>query len=265
MESTDTPRSALDEIKTVSFKQGIRGYVVDEVDEFLDRAAAEVDQIREQMHQMRQQLRQAGERIRQLEGGGAAVVSPVPQIPEPAPAPAPVVAVPAPAPAPVPAPVSSGGSTQGAEQVTAMIAMAQQFIEQAQHEAEAQAREMTVAAQERAREIVNEARSRAEDEVTRLNGLKQRLSEDVATLTRQLDAERTRLTGVLSELSKWIESSLHMGASASPRASASPTPSVPEPAAMTTPEAPRPLSPPPAPQATIGQVLNFDPPSDDRS
>jgi vacuolar-type H+-ATPase subunit H len=146
-----------------------------------------------------------------------------------------------------------------------MIAMAQQFIEQAQHEAEAQAREMTVAAQERAREIVNEARSRAEDEVTRLNGLKQRLSEDVATLTRQLDAERTRLTGVLSELSKWIESSLHMGASASPRASASPTTTGPEAAAMTTPEAPRPLSPPPAPPATIGQVLNFEPPSDDRS
>ena len=41
MESTDTPRSALDEIKTVAFKQGLRGYVVDEVDEFLDRAAAE--------------------------------------------------------------------------------------------------------------------------------------------------------------------------------------------------------------------------------
>ncbi len=60
-----------------------------------------------------------------------------------------------------------------------MIAMAQQFIDQAQQEAEVRAREMTVAAQERAREIVAEARSRAEDEVTRLNGLKQRLSEDV--------------------------------------------------------------------------------------
>jgi vacuolar-type H+-ATPase subunit H len=63
-----------------------------------------------------------------------------------------------------------------------MIAMAQRFIDQAQHEAETKAREFTTAAQDRAREIVNEARSRAEDEVNRLNGLKQRLSEDVETL-----------------------------------------------------------------------------------
>jgi cell division initiation protein len=256
MESTDTPRSALDEIKTVAFKQGIRGYVVDEVDEFLDRAAAEVDQIREQMHQMRQQLRQAGERIRQLEGG-ASVPAPAPA-PAPATAPAPVVA-PAPVPAPTLAPV-------GAEQVTAMIAMAQQFIDQAQQEAEARAREMTVAAQERAREIVAEARSRAEDEVTRLNGLKQRLSEDVATLTHQLDTERTRVTTVLAELSQWIESNLHVGAPATPAAS-SPAPAATAPSAppMTADSATRPLAPPPAPPASMGTVLNFDSPTDNRA
>ena len=83
-----------------------------------------------------------------------------------------------------------------------MIVMAQQFIEQAQQEAEDKAREMTTGAQERAREIVAEARSRAEDEVNRLNGLKQRLSEDVETLTRQLDdraqASRQRAGGVLA-------------------------------------------------------------------
>ena len=67
---------------------------------------------------------------------------------------------------------------------------------------------MTTGAQERAREIVAEARSRAEDEVNRLNGLKQRLSEDVETLTRQLDTERKRLSGALAEFSRWVESSL---------------------------------------------------------
>ncbi len=261
MESTDTPRSALDEIKTVSFKQGMRGYVVDEVDEFLDRAAAEVDQIREQMQQMRQQLRQAGERIRQLEGGAGTAPAPTPA-PTPAPAP-----VPTPIPAPAPAPIAAS-STAGAEQITAMIAMAQQFIDQAQQEAEVRAREMTVAAQERAREIVAEARSRAEDEVTRLNGLKQRLSEDVTMLTRQLDAERTRLSTVLSELSQWIESTLHVGAN--PRGHSNPSPA-PAPAPMPAPtqatsEVPaRPLAPPPAPPANLGQVLNFDPPTDNRA
>jgi len=256
MESTDTPRSALDEIKTVAFKQGLRGYVVDEVDEFLDRAAVEVDQIREQMQQMRQQLRQAGERIRQLESGGA-VASPAPApAPAPTPAPAPFVA-----PAPAPAPVAS--TTAGAEQVTAMIAMAQQFIDQAQQEAELRAREMTVAAQERAREIVAEARSRAEDEVTRLNGLKQRLSEDVVMLTRQLDQERTRLSTVLSELSKWIESSLHVGVGAGSHSAPAATPA---PAPSPTPvAAERPVAPPPAAPADTGQVLNFEPPSDNRA
>lgn len=267
MESTDTPRSALDEIKTVAFKQGIRGYVVDEVDEFLDRAAAEVDQIREQMHQLRQQLRQAGERIRQLESSssGAPVTTAVPFVsPAPAPAPAPV-------PAPVQAPAAAS-STAGAEQVTAMIAMAQQFIEQAQQEAEIRAREMTVAAQERAREIVTEARSRAEDEVTRLNGLKQRLSEDVVMLTRQLDQERTRLSSILAELAKWVEDSLHVGANPTAHAAPSPAPApAPAPAPSSTPTAPapslaeRPVAPPPAPPAQTGQILSFEPLNDDRA
>jgi len=270
MESTDTPRSALDEIKTVAFKQGICGYVVDEVDEFLDRAAAEVDQIREQMHQLRQQLRQAGERIRQLESSGSAapVTTAVPFV-SPAPTPPPAAA-------PAPAPVAS--STAGAEQVTAMIAMAQQFIDQAQQEAEIRARELTVAAQERAREIVTEARSRAEDEVTRLNGLKQRLSEDVVMLTRQLDQERTRLSTILAELAKWVEDSLHVGASPTAHAAPAPAPvpapaaPAPAPAAPTTAAvapapslAERPVAPPPAPPATTGQVLSFEPLNDDRA
>ena len=260
MESSENPRSALDEIKTVAFKQGLRGYVVDEVDEFLDRAAAEVDQIREQMHQMRQQLRQAGERIRQLESGGA-VAAP------PAVAPAPPASK-APAPTPAPTNAAVATSTAGAEQVTAMIAMAQRFIEQAQLEAEVRAREMTVTAQDRAREIVAEARSRAEDEVTRLNGLKQRLSEDVVTLTNQLDSERTRLSGVLVELTQWIESSLHMGAdagapiSSKPVAAAAPVVGRP-PAAEDKPA--RPATTPGSVPSGEGQILDFDSPSDERA
>jgi vacuolar-type H+-ATPase subunit H len=141
-----------------------------------------------------------------------------------------------------------------------MIAMAQQFIDQAQQEAEAKARELTVTAQDRAREIVNEARSRAEDEVQRLNGLKQRLSEDVESLTRQLDAERSRVTGVLGELQQWIEDSMHVNVT---RVSApAPAPAVvtsepvePSPAPAPAPVAERPVAPPPAPRPTIGDFL----------
>jgi DivIVA domain-containing protein len=234
MDSTDTAYSALDAIDTVAFKIGVRGYNVDEVDDFLEKLSGEVHQLKDLVSQQRQQLRQAGERINQLDtrSSGDAPLAPA--------------AVPAAAPRHI--------SVSGAEQVTAMIVMAQQFIEQAQQEAETKAREMTAGAQERAREIVAEARSRAEDEVNRLNGLKQRLSEDVETLTRQLDSERKRLSGALAEFSRWVESSLQVGGA---RASSS---AAPEPA-------PRPLKPPPAPapvsDQSVGQVLNFEAPSHD--
>jgi len=233
MDSNDSAYSALDAIDTVAFKIGVRGYNVDEVDDFLERLSGEVHQLKELVQQQRQQLRQAGERINQLD------TRPSGDVP-----------VSAPAPAAPPRHVS----VSGAEQVTAMIVMAQQFIEQAQQEAENKAREMTTGAQERAREIVAEARSRAEDEVNRLNGLKQRLSEDVETLTRQLDSERKRLSGALAEFSRWIESSLQVGGARAAVAAA------PEPA-------PRPIKPPPAPAPVsdqgVGQVLNFESPSHD--
>ena len=232
MDSTDSASSALDAIDTVAFKIGVRGYNVDEVDDFLERLSGEVHQLKELVQQQRQQLRQAGERINQLDTRSVSD---------------------APAPAPAPAAAPRHISVSGAEQVTAMIAMAQQFIEQAQSEAESKAREMTTGAQERAREIVAEARSRAEDEVNRLNGLKQRLSEDVETLTRQLDTERKRLGGALAEFSRWVESSLQVGGRA-------PVNVAPEPA-------PRPIKPPPAPapvsDQSVGQVLNFEAPSHD--
>ena len=249
MDSSDNAHSALDAIDTVAFKVGLKGYNVDEVDEFLERLSVEVRQMKDLVVQQRQQLRQAAERISQLDNRSETFVS---------------TATPPPAPAPAAAPARVISVT-GAEQVTAMIAMAQQFIEQAQQEAEAKAREMTTSAQERAREIVAEARSRAEDEVNRLNGLKQRLSEDVETLTRQLDIERKRLSGALAEFSRWIDSSLQVGGargavSEAPSSTPAPAPSVPPRPAQTPPPAPA-----PAPHQTIGQVLNFEQPSrDDR-
>ena len=257
MDSSDNALSALDAIDTVAFKVGLKGYNVDEVDEFLERLSVETRQLKDQLQQQRQQLRQAAERINQLESGRAP--APVPA-PAPAPAPAPTSAAPPSAPPPAPARLVTAGS--GPEQVTAMIAMAQQFIEHAQEEAETQARELTVAAQERAREIVTEARSRAEDEVNRLNGLKQRLSEDVDALARQLDTERTRLGSALAEFASWIDASLQVGGPARHlNAAPAPPPATPPPAPPRQAMAPAP--PPEAEPPTMGQVLNFEQPSRD--
>ena len=255
MDTSEAPRSALDSIETVAFKVGLKGYNVDEVDEFLERLSVEARQLKDQLAQQRQQLRQAAERINQLEAArstGAAPAAPV-----------------APAPAPRPAAVGAG-----TEQVTSMIAMAQSFIEHAQHEAEEKARELTTAAQERARSIVGEARSRAEDEVNRLNGIKQRLSEDVEKLARQLDAERGRLRSQLSELLRWIESGLRVGAEAAARETAAREPE-PSPTPAPAPVAPSPVDgaagqesmaaagEPTAQQPALGRVLDFPMPGVD--
>jgi DivIVA domain-containing protein len=268
MDSMDNATSALDSIDTVAFKVGLKGYNVDEVDEFLERLSLEVRQLKDLAQQQRQQLRQAAERINQLDTRAET---------------APVAAAAAPV-AAAPAPVIRTGGVAGAEQVTSMIAMAQKFIEDAQAEAEGKAREFTAAAQERAREIVNEARSRAEDEVNRLNGLKQRLSEDVDTLARQLKAERARIGQVLTEFTQWVERSLQSDNDQSVSRQAPPAPAAaPTPAPAPTRSAPprpavsaRPADvPPPAPGPsdedpttavpTIAQVLKFDQSSrDDR-
>ncbi len=230
MDSTDSAQSAIDAIDTVAFKVGLKGYNVDEVDEFLERLSTEVRQLKDLAHQQRQQLRQAAERISQLDARGDVAQAPVAVR------------------APVATAIDTGGPA-GAEQVTSMIAMAQRFIDEAQQEAEAKAREIASAAQDRAREIVNEARSRAEDEVNRLNGLKQRLSEDVDTLAHQLESERTRIAQVLAEFTNWVENSLQAGVAkrpASPVTAPAPTTNAAPPPSQVVP--PRPTqTPPPAP------------------
>ncbi len=278
MDSSNTPQSALDVLRTVEFKMTMKGYKVDDVDEFLERAAVEAEHLKEQLRQQQQQLRQAAERISQLEAERRA-----PSAPAPAPAPVSTIA-PVPAPAPAPAPVAAApASAAGAEQVARMISMAQEFVDQTQREAETRAREVTLAAQEKAREIVSDAQNRAQDEVTRLNGLKQRLSEDVEKLARQVDLERTRLRTQLQEFLKWVEDNvtpspaLLEGAARGPQSTPAPTPApaptsvpprptlVPEPKdtvapSQDAPEPPRPTTPPPPapPATTIGQVLHFE-------
>jgi DivIVA domain-containing protein len=91
MDSTESSFSAIDAIDTVAFKIGVRGYNVDEVDDFLERLSGEVHQLKELVQQQRQQLRQAGERINQLDARPASA-------PAPAPAPAAPLAAPAPGP-----------------------------------------------------------------------------------------------------------------------------------------------------------------------
>src|ERR1700689_5218722 len=108
MDSTNNGTSALDTIDTVAFKVGLKGYNVDEVDEYLERLSVETRQLKDQLQQMRQQLRLGAERINQLESGRpASATGPTPLSPPPVSAPT-LASAPVPAPAPAARIVTSG-------------------------------------------------------------------------------------------------------------------------------------------------------------
>jgi len=203
--------SALDALRTAEFKLSLRGYDVDEVDDFLERAAVEADQLREQLRQAGAQVAQANERMRQLESDRPSASA-------------------APEPATQAAPVASGTGAPGAtsETVSRMLEMAERFVDQTKRDAEAEAAVIVAEAQERARQHASDAQQRLADEVARLEGLRQRLGEDVEQVSNRLETERSRLTGSLQDLLGWIEKNLQPTAAlASLRATT--TPQIPAP------------------------------------
>lgn len=252
MEST-VPTPALEQLKTIEFKVGLRGFAVAEVDDFLDQVAAEVEILREhyreQHSQLNQQLRRAAERIKQLEGQGGTA--------------APAVSSPAPSAAPALSPTVAPTTTaaQGVDQAASLLAMTQEFIDKAKAAASAEATALVARAKEEARAHLEEAKSRALDEVTQLEGKKRRLTEDIATLDQFISAERDRFRTLLGEVGHWMETKFAVRQSSTPAApTAAPAPSAPV-AQTPTPEptpAPRPTTPPSTGEVTtIGQALNL--------
>ena len=231
MSTREPNRSALDIIDSVEFRKVYRGYDADEVDGFLEDVAKESAKLREDFNRARQSLRMATERIRELEANGPAT---------PAPA--------------APAPTSHEDHSV---QVRDMLAVAQEFVNNLKAEANEKVSSLIAEAHEKARNIVAEAQRRAEDEVQRLNGVKQRLNEDVETLTRRLEVERQRLGTALKDLAGWLDQNLAMRSERPAPSAPTPTasPAAPAPQAQT-PAAPRPVTPPPAPAPTEAPRLD---------
>src|SRR5580658_3666458 len=90
MDSGQPSQPILETLRTVEFRLGLKGYNVDEVDEYLEKAALEAERLQEQLRQTVERLRQASERIAQLESAGPAPVAVSPVAPAEAPVPAPV-------------------------------------------------------------------------------------------------------------------------------------------------------------------------------
>jgi len=185
--------SILETLRTVEFRLGIKGYNVDEVDEYLEKAAVEAEGLQEQFRQANERLRQATERISQLEAERRSAP---------------------PAPAQV-APVAAAAVVSD-DALQRTLLLAQKFVDQTKRESEAEAAEVvskaeeqartTLAqAEEQARQLSTDADRRLREEVTRLEQMRGQLASDVENMARHLEAERTRLRTALAEVLKWVD------------------------------------------------------------
>ena len=182
----DASQSALDSLCTVEFRETLKGYHRDDVDEYLEKAAVEAEGLQEQLRQGNERLRKAAETIAQLETDLAAK----PEIqPEPV-----VVA---------PEPVVADDTLQRT------LVLAQKFVDETKADAEAQAARVIADAESEARRLQVESEQRLREEIARLEANRSQLSNDVDTMARQLETERERLRSALAEMLSWVDGNLN--------------------------------------------------------
>ena len=222
MDSSQTPSSILDTLRTVEFRLGLKGYNVDEVDEYLDKAAQEAEGLQEHVRQLNDRLRQASERIAQLEREKRS--APVVEGDE------------------VPPAAETGLSDETLQRT---LILAQKFVDQTKRESEAEAAAIVAAAEETAQasiaaaeataaQLQAESNQRLREEVARLESTRTELATDVESMARHLESERNRLRGALSDLLSWVDENVQpanslmgvrktAGAKVSPSAGDAPT------------------------------------------
>ena len=180
----DASQSALDSLRTVEFRETLKGYHRDDVDEYLEKAAVEAEGLQEQLRQNTERLRKAAETIAQLETELAAK----PEAPAPPPAPAqPVVAD---------------------DTLQRTLLLAQKFVDETKADAEAEASRVVAEAESQARKIQAESEQRLREEIARLESNRSHLSHEVETMARQLETERERLRSTLAEMLSWVDGNL---------------------------------------------------------
>lgn len=197
MGAMDAAQSALNSLRTVEFRETLKGYHRDDVDEYLEKAAIEAEGLQEQFRLSGERLRQAGERIAQLE---AELENREP--------------------------VATGGNMDqviGDDTLQRTLLLAQKFVDQTKADSEARAAQILTEAEEHARNLTSEAETKAtrvaadserrlRDEIARLEGIRGQLSGDVETMARHLEGERNRLRSALTEVLKWVEDNVQPAA-----------------------------------------------------
>ena len=181
----DASQSALDSLRTVEFRETLKGYHRDDVDEYLEKAAVEAEGLQEQLRQSNERLRKAAETIAQLETELAAK----PEAPAPPPAPA--------------EPVIADDTLQRT------LVLAQKFVDETKADAEAQAARVIAEAEAEARKLQVDSEQRLREEIARLESNRSQLNLEVDTMSRQLASERERLRSALAEMLSWVDGNLN--------------------------------------------------------
>lgn len=159
-------------LREVEFREKLRGYSQDEVDEFLDRAAAGVELLHDRLRQAMERAMRAEQRIADLPDDDDAL-----------------------------------RRTLVLAQRTADMAVkesqqqARETIVKAQDEAQA----MVSEAEERARRITEEAERDLREELTRLESARQQLHTDIVALERHVEEERGRMRAALANAAAWVD------------------------------------------------------------
>ena len=123
----DASQSALDSLRTVEFRETLKGYHRDDVDEYLEKAAVEAEGLQEQLRQSGERLRKAAEtHLPARDRAGA---------PSPRPRRRPVAAEPAVA----------------DDTLQRTLLLAQKFVDETKADAEAQAARIVAEAEAKAR------------------------------------------------------------------------------------------------------------------
>src|ERR1700733_2170847 len=221
----DASQSALDSLRTVEFRETLKGYHRDDVDEYLEKAAVEAEGLQEQLRQGGERLRQAAERISQLEEMLENQLPPPP--PEP---------------------------PEADDTLQRTLLLAQKFVDQTKSDSEAEALRLIGEAEAKARAMTDDARSKADtilaqseqqlrQEIARLEDTRGKLTNEVEFMSRHLESERARLRQALTDILKWVDANVHPETSSEgDRRPAERSISSPPPTASTGPASTRPAS-----------------------
>src|SRR5271167_1681531 len=162
MDNSQPLASILETLRTVEFRLGLKGYNVDEVDEYLDKAAQESEGLQDHVRQLNERLRQASERIAQLERDKRA-------------APVAVDSEEGIAAATAAAAAAAEANALSDETLQRTLLLAQKFVAQA----EETARAAIAAAEATSAQLQAETHQKLREEVARLEATRTELATDV--------------------------------------------------------------------------------------